>query len=209
MGPLDTVGCMEDNTPHSPQTPAASSRVVAILILATVLGTALFAGSYLALSGRSGSVDPVTAREIADAESKNPGTLVETKSTDESDPAVVLAAQVKLWHFDAGRLIGPTVSILGRTTPTPESYRTACDALSERNKAFGVLPVAPSPDVATAFDNWRRDLDRIDTACSRSDWKAFDAAVLQSTNSFGAFVNVMSEYDPSLQPVAPEAAAKG
>ena len=199
---------MEDNTPHSPQTPAASSRVVAILILATVLGTALFAGSYLALSGRSGNVDPVTSREITQAESKNPGSLAETKSTDESDPAVVLAAQVKLWHFDAGRIIGPTISILGRITPTPESSRSACELLAERNEAFGVLPVAPSPDVATAFDNWRRDLDRVDTACSRSDWKAFDAAILQSTNSFSSFINVMSKYDPSIQPL-PLAAPKG
>lgn len=181
----------ENATPVTPEAqPTTMARVIASLIVGAVLVAGIFVGGYVALD-RTSQIDPITAGELAKANAKTSGT-----STNGAE--VVLSSQVKTWHYDAGRIIGPMLNQLSNRPTTPAMYEQFCLTVEARAVSLRAAAVTPAADVTKAFSAWIDSLDSIKAPCASKNWKGVDSAVSATAPLFDTFFLTVAKYDSSL-----------
>lgn len=188
---VDMENFDENVTPVAQESqPTTMARVIASLIVGAVLVAGIFVGGYVALD-RTSQIDPITAGELAKATSKSSGTAT-------NGAEVILSSQVKTWHYDTGRIIGPMLNQLSNRPTTPAAYPQFCLTVEARAISLRSASVTPAADVTKAFAAWVDSLDSIKAPCAAKNWSAVDAAVTATAPLFDTFYLTVAKYDSSL-----------
>lgn len=176
-------------------------KLLALLIAVSIFGVGLFVGVFLALGKSGDKVDPLTSIEINRANKNDGLSLRANSSTD-----IILNSQVKTWHYDAGRIIGPTINLLSSRPVDNSLYPKYCSDIKERTRSLFALDTPPANDLASAWGNWLKSLKDVEPYCSKEDWNGVSLKVTASGSLFDLFYRTVARYDSSISISAPRTA---
>lgn len=176
-------------------------KVLALLVAISLFGVGLFVGVFLALGKSDQKIDPLTSIEINRVNKSDGIALRANSSTD-----IVLNSKVKTWHYDAGRIIGPTINLLATRPVSNDLYPTYCKDINDRTKSLLALNTPPANDLSSAWGNWLKSLKDIQPFCERKDWNGVSLKVTASGSLFDLFYRTVARYDSSISISAPRTA---
>ncbi|MFM7088815.1 MAG: hypothetical protein ACKOW9_04800 [Candidatus Paceibacterota bacterium] len=164
----------EQNTPGLD---APATRTIVGLLVGIVLTAGAFLGGYLAFGG-SNDAKP----------------LVSTNQESKLSPE---AAKLKVWHLDAGRIIGPVVIGLGNA---PQGDRAAVCRVADKGRvdALTQIPAAPVASVENMYRQWVQDIAGIEALCSKkASVEDINKQIVVSGTSFSVFFEAIETLVPS------------
>ena len=175
-------------------------KLLALLIALSLFGVGLFVGVFLALGKGESKVDPLTQIEI-NRVNKNDGIALRANSSTD----IILNSKVKTWHYDAGRIIGPTINLLSARPADNSLYPKYCKDIKDRTQSLSALNTPPANDLASAWGNWLKSLKDVESYCERGDWNGVSLKVTASGSFFDLFYRTVARYDSSINISAPKA----
>lgn len=169
------------------------SKLLLALIVASVFGVGIVIGIFLTLGRGNETIDPLTRIEINRSTADSSVAIKNNASSDR-----VLNAKIKTWHYDAGRIIGPTVNLLATRPAAPELYPTYCKDIQDRTVSLFALNAPPANDVAGAWSTWLKSLKDVEPLCKNKDWNGVSLKVTTSGSYFDIFYKTVARYDSTL-----------
>lgn len=163
----------EQNTPGLD---APATRTIVGLLVGIVLTAGAFLGGYLAFGGNNDSKP-----------------LVTTTQENKLSPS---AAKVKVWHLDAGRIIGPVIT--GLANVNQEDRAAVCRIVDKgRIDALTQIPTVPDVAIDRMYRQWVQDIAGVEMLCSKkAGLEEINKQISVSGTSFAVFFEAIETVAP-------------